>query len=127
MFTYNVSIKKIEGSHVTGLLRPPPRKHWKTLFWGRMWFLLKKHCRLPLLVTTEDALPCLLAHQTQFKMWFRSWRNNTWKRSGAPWRSSGSCMSGSWSSFASSSLLRGSTRAAAPSAWPTAARPPSRR
>lgn len=114
--------RKLRGFHRTEPLRPLLRKHMeRSESGGRSgWCLLKQHRQAPVLATTEDTLPCPLAHQTQFKMWCRSWRNNTWKRSGVRLRSSGSCMSGSWSSSASSSPRRGSPRAAALAAWPTA-------
>lgn len=114
--------RKLRGFHLTGTLRPLLRKHLeRSDSWGGSgWFLLKQHRQASILATTEVTLPCPLAHQTQFKMWCRSWRNNTWKRSGVLLRSSGSCMSGSWSSSASSSPRRGSPRAVALAAWPTA-------
>ena len=120
--------RKWRGFHVTGPLRPLTDSTLKGSILGEgMVFAERDAHGLPVVATAEGTLPCLLAHQTQFKTWFRSWRNSTWKRRGAPLRSSGSCTSGSWSSSASSCPPRGGPRAAARTAWPTAARRLSRK
>lgn len=119
--------RQLGGFHLVGPLGCS-EKSGKARFWAGRWFLLEEApAGCPVIGTAEDTLPCLLARQTQCKMWFRCWRNSTWRKRGVPWRSSGSCTRGSWSSSASSCPQSGSPRAAAPTAWPTAARQLSRR
>ena len=123
--------RKWREFHLTGPGRPLPDKSTERLHLGEETVLVRSlaggggRCRSepPL----KGPLPSLLACQTQFRTWCRSWRNSTWKKSEAPSRSSDSCTSGSWSSSASSCPRRGSPRSAAPTAWPTAARRRSRR
>lgn len=120
--------RKWRGFHPTGPLGPLTGSTLKGSILGAgMVFALRNTHGLPAVATAEGTPPCLLAHQTQFKMWFRSWRNSTWKKRGAPLRSSGSCTSANWSSSASSCPRRGGPRAAALTAWPIAARQLSRK
>ena len=98
------------GFHLAGPLGLTEKASGEARLGAGRGFLLQE---APVIATTEDTLLCLLAPQTQCKMWFRCWRNSTWRRRGVPWRSSDSCMSGSWNSSASSCPRSGSPRAAA--------------